>query len=217
MIAQAGQIATDAFWGVTKFMLGIMEMLEFLSASFLGVGTTVDNYLSFAENNGLTKTYVRTFKAICAVAIVLMIIFTIMAIVRQEIANATSPNGFSAKQNSKTPIIMKLLKNIMSIIVLPIAMIIIIGGVNSVLTAFRKAISGDVQMTVAQSVLYSSSYDVNRARNYASSNRRIPTIIKYYDADKYLADEKDKLYDKIESSVVQQNLANTKIWSMINV
>ena len=64
-------------------MLGVMEMFEFLAASFLGVGTTVDDYLNFADNNGLTASYMKTFKAVCGLAIVLMIIFTIMAIVRQ--------------------------------------------------------------------------------------------------------------------------------------
>ena len=186
MLSGLTKLLSECFWGITQFMLGVMEMFEFLAASFLGVGTTVDDYLNFADNNGLTASYMKTFKAVCGLAIVLMIIFTIMAIVRQEIANATDPNGFSSKQNDKTPIIMKLFKNIMSIIILPIAVVIIIGGVNSVLTAFRNAISGDSpHMTVAQTVLYTSSYDVNRARVYASSNKRVPAVIKYYDADQY--------------------------------
>lgn len=198
-------------WVVVKFILGIMEILEFAASSFLGVGSTVDDYYKFAEANNLTAAYTKTFKAICAVAIVLMLIFTILAIVRQEYANATDPSGFSAKNNAKGPIMLKLFKGIMAIIALPIVMIFIISGVNSVLTSFRNAMRGDnPNMTVAASILYSASYDANKYRTYANEDKRVPVTINAYDASEYGPDEQEELLYKIQSFEVQNKLKQTQ-------
>ena len=205
-----GNTATAMLWSIEKFVLGIMEALEYTICSFLGIGSTIDDYTNFANTNGLTDTFVKTFKAIVGVAIVLMIIFTIFAIVRQEWQNITSKKGFSPEQNKKGPIVMKLFKGIMSIIVLPIAMVVIIGAVNSTLTAFNRAMKGDYDYTVASSVLATSSYDANKYRKYAEQNRRVPIVISAYNVKDYKPDQKDQLLTDIKSSVVQTRLTNVR-------
>ena len=152
-------------WAIEKFVLGIMDALQTIVYQFLGIGTTVDDYLNFANNNEMTKTLVTTFRAILVVSIVLMIIFTIIAIIRQEVEVATNAkNKSSEESNKKGPIVMKLFKGIMSAILLPFAMIAIIGAVNSVLTAFNNALQGENQTTIAGQVLATSTYDTNKYR-----------------------------------------------------
>ena len=197
-------------WAIEKFVLGIMDALQTIVYQFLGIGTTVDDYLNFANNNEMTKTLVTTFRAILVVSIVLMIIFTIIAIIRQEVEVATNAkNKSSEESNKKGPIVMKLFKGIMSAILLPFAMIAIIGAVNSVLTAFNNALQGENQTTIAGQVLATSTYDTNKYRQYANNNKRVPVIINAYNVDDYGADEKEKLFYKIKSLSVQKKLINT--------
>lgn len=197
-------------WAIEKFVLGIMDALQTIVYQFLGIGTTVDDYLNFANNNEMTKTLVTTFRAILVVSIVLMIIFTIIAIIRQEVEVATNAkNKSSEESNKKGPIVMKLFKGIMSAILLPFAMIAIIGAVNSVLTAFNNALQGENQTTIAGQVLATSTYDTNKYRQYANNNKRVPIIINAYNVDDYGADEKEKLFYKIKSLSVQKKLINT--------
>lgn len=197
-------------WIIEKFVLGIMDALQAIVYEFLGIGTTVDDYLNFATKNDATKILVDTFKAILAVAIVLMIIFTIVAIIRQEIETATNAKGKGNEEtNKKGPIVMKLFKGIMSAILLPFAMIAIIGAVNSVLTAFNNALQGENQTTIAGQVLATSTYDVNKYRQYANNNKRVPVLIEAYNVDDYGADQKEELVYKIKSVSVQEKLINT--------
>jgi len=205
-----GEGVVNAIWAIEKFVLGLLEALEYAINSFLGIGTTINDYALFADQNNLSETFVKTFKAIVAIAIVFLIIFTIYAIIKQEWQNATNKKGFSADQNQKTPIIMKTFRGLMSIIVLPVAMVAIIGGINSVLTAFSRAMKGDTDYTVASSVLATSSYDANKYRVYAEKNYRVPIVIEAYRIDDYRPDEKSELLYKIKTTDVQYKLKNTR-------
>ena len=200
---------SGVIWSVEKFVLGILDAFEFAVTSFLGVGTTVDDYVGFAEKTNIMSTFVKTFKAICVVALILMIIFTIFAIIRQEYANATSANGMSPDKNNKGPIVMRLFRGLMSIVVLPIAVIIIIGGVNSILTSFNRALKGQYNSTIAANVLSTASYNSNKYRLYAERNQRVPITIQAYNADDYAPDEADELLYKIKSASVQNKLKAT--------
>lgn len=199
------ELVTTIAWSIEKFIMGIMEALEYLGKSLLGIGTTLDDYTEFANANNLTETFVKTFKALAVVAIVLMIVFTIIANFRQEYANISS-GKFNADGNKKGPLIMKLFRGVMSIIVLPITMILIIGGLNSVLTSFAVALNGGKTTTVAANMLSLSSYDANKYRRYANANKRVPIIIEAYCADDYGPDESTKYYNKIASTQVQDAL-----------
>ena len=89
------------------------------------------------------------------------------------------------RATKKGPIVMKLFKGIMSAILLPFAMIAIIGAVNSVLTAFNNALQGENQTTIAGQVLATSTYDTNKYRQYANNNKRVPVIINAYNVDDF--------------------------------
>lgn len=222
----------SASWSIIKFVLGLMEALEYMINSFIGIktvtftnettgvtrtelrGTSIQDIVNYAKgvSNGTTTSFVSilasTFKALMGLSIVLLIIFTIIAMVKQEYANATS-GSISADGNDKKPIIKGMFKKMLYIFLLPLTMMFIITGVNSILASFSTAMQGGEHMTVASQVLASSTYDSNKYRYYAQQGKRIPIIIKAYDADSYAPDENDLLIKKIKSADVQSALKKT--------
>jgi hypothetical protein len=201
----------NLFWTVMRFVLGIMEAFEFIINNFLGIDTSVEDYYTFAKDQEFLSVLVDTFKAILAVAIVLLLIFSIYAIIKQEFQYAVG--GFGAdgkvKNNEKWKIIKNILIKIMSMLLLPITMVFLIAGVNSILTAFNRAMKGDVESsTVASSLLASSMYSGNRYRTYADNNKRYPIVIEAYDTSDYKADESVLLANKIKTYEVQNKLEN---------
>ncbi len=198
-------------WSIIKFVLGIMEAFEYMINQFLGIDASVQDMVDYAENNQVgTSNFLslmsKTFRAIMAVAIVLLIIFTIIAIVRQEYNNAVS--GMT-KGNEKKPMIVGMFKKMFFIALLPLTMAFIITGVNSILTAFSRAMKGAEDITLAAQVLSTSTYDSNKYRYYANQNKRVPIIIKTYDPSQFDQDENDQLVETIKSSMVQRSLAHT--------
>lgn len=203
-------------WTVIKLILGLIDAFSYIINSLLGIDTTLDDYTNIAKSIGgsgsrnYLDTLVDVFRALIGVSIILLLVFTIIAVIRQEIDFAKS--GFvtdskKGKGNNKMGILKNLFRNLMAIIVLPLAMICVIVGVNSILSAFNKALQGDNQnVSLAGQVLYASTYDANKYRRYANSNQRIPIIIKAYDSDKYSVYETDQLALEIRKVDVQNKL-----------
>lgn len=224
LFAKLGNFLKEASWAIIKFVLGITDAFQFMIEEFLGIrrdsdgmmhGITFDEMVNYAEETSVGATsfvsvLTTTFRAIVAVSIVLLIIFTIIAIVRQEYTAATQAASDS-NSNDKKPIIMGLFKKMLYIILLPLTMIFIITGVNSILAAFSRAMSGQVNMTIASQILATSTYDSNKYRYYAQQDRRVPIVINTYDPDDYDPDENDLLVQKIESIQVQNALKDTAL------
>ena len=208
LVGGVNNLLNEMIWAVYKIVMGFMDALEYVINRFLGIGTTVDDYYAFGKEVNILDSFIKTFKAVCAVSLVLMIVFTIFAIVRQEWVNATR-SGLTPDGNKKGPIIMRLFKGIMTMIILPIAVVIIIGGVNSVLTSFNRALKGDHDATIAANVLATASYNSNKFRLYAERNQRVPITIQAYNPDDYKPDEKDELLYNIKSTNTQMKLLST--------
>ena len=218
-------LIVSLMWVIIRWILGVIEAFEYIVNSMLGIqnadGTlaTPSDYINYAYMNveggvDFVNGLVKVFKAMVAVAIVLLIVFTIIAIVRQEFANAQagfekkSKEGKSGVGNDKTGIMAKLFKNIIYIIVLPLSMLFVIVGVNAVLNAFANAL-GAAKGTVAGQVLASSTYDANRYRKYANADKRSPIIISAYDSTDYAPDRAESFALRIRSVSVQDRLKKT--------
>ena len=216
-------------WLVVRFVLWVIEAFEYIINSMLGLKTvdgkmeamTLDDIFVYSNmniegRNGLSfiDGLVKVFKAMVAVAIVFLIVFTIIAIIRQEYANAQegfekkSKDGKVSVGNDKTGIMAKLFKNLIYIVVLPISMIFIITGVNSILAAFANAI-GAAKGTVAGQILAASTYDANRYRKYANADQRTPIIISAYDSSDYKTENIENFALQIRSASVQDKLKST--------
>ena len=205
----------EALWLIIKFALGILEALQYIIETFIGLNSTVDDYFTFAKNNDFLNMLVRTFRALLAVGIVLLLIFSIYAIIKQEVDFAST--GFGAdkklKDNNKSAIIKGIFTRIMTMLLLPITMIFVLYGISSVLSSFTQALTGyEEKSTVAANLLCSTNYDSNRMRRYVEKNERKPIIIQAYDVDKYaLFDDNTLLAKEIKSYEVQNRLINTNL------
>ena len=76
---------TKMMWEIIKFALGIMEAFEYMINQFLGINATFQDVYDSATNidgsPNFIATFTKTFKAIVAVSIVLLIIFTIFVLI----------------------------------------------------------------------------------------------------------------------------------------
>ncbi len=224
IFAKLINLVVSLMWVIIRWILGVIEAFEYIVNSMLGLkvvdgrmeAMSLSDMFTYSDMNmpDFLDGLVKVFKAMVAVAIVFLIIFTIIAIIRQEYANAQegfekkSKDGKSGVGNDKTGIMAKLFKNLIYIVVLPLSMIFVIVGVNSVLAAFANAL-GAAKGTVAGQVLASSTYDANRYRKYATADKRTPIIISAYDTSYYAPDRADSYALQIRSLTVQDKLKKT--------
>lgn len=206
-------------WIVVKLVLGVIDAFAYIINNMLGIGSTLGDYSDYAKSLGVSgnrnflDTLVKTFRAIVGVSIILLLVFTIIAIVKQEIQNAQrgfeeiDSEGKNHVGNNKGGIMMRLFRNFIAIIALPLTMIFLLVGVNSILSAFNKALQGENQnVSLAGQVLSASTYDANKYRMYANAGQRIPIIIKAYDQTKYSVYEASQLAIEIRNVNVQNKL-----------
>ncbi len=204
------------FWTVCKFILAVMETFEYIAQQMLGIGTNVSDYIDYAAtieivNGTYLDLLVKIFKAVVGVSIILMIVFTIFAMVKQEWDNAN--NGFTDKKkksvgNDKSGFMVRLFKNIMMILLMPLTMMFLIAGLNSIMTAFNEALNVSTT-SVAGQVLASSTYDANKYRSYANAGQRVPIVVSAYNSKSVDPDEVAKLTYEIRTVDVQNKLKAT--------
>ena len=224
-LQRLGNFLLSLLWTVCRFFFGLMEALEYMIHRFLGIGSTLNDFTKFSGDLIVTykdefgndvirphlDVFVDTFKAVAGVSFILLIVFTIFAIIRQE-WNTYSTGYESDKKgpsNDKVNIIMRLFRNIIIIIAMPITLMLIVSGVNAVLTSFNNAINVNQGLSVSGQVLAVSTYDSNKYRNYAMANQRVPIIISVYDTSDIDPDEISDLKNDIASLGVQNELKIT--------
>lgn len=193
-------------WTICKWVLGALDAMQLAFTRLLGLYTstgaemTADDYINGMKEitvSGGSNYYdyiMKIFKAMVIVAIVLMIVFTIIAMVMQDYNLAV--NGYSKADNSKGKLIKMILTNIISICLMPLIFYTIIVGVNSILSSFYKALGNYSDTTIAGNVLAASTYDANRYRAYANAGQRIPITISVYSADGSDDDVKSQLQNE---------------------
>lgn len=204
-------------WTVCKWVLGVIDVMQLGFTRLIGIDTgastlTLGDYIEgmkhIATSSG-TNYYdylMKIFRALFGVAILLMIIFTIVAMAMQEYKLAA--DGYSKADNSKGKFLRVMLKNIIVIFLIPLIFYTLIVGTNSILTAFYRALGNEPSTTIAGNVLASTTYDANRYRAYANANKRIPITISVYSTENAFGGKKgdDELLKEISNSEVQEKL-----------
>lgn len=189
LLARLWNLISTYIWIICKWVLGFLDMMQLAFSRLIGldIGTgdtlTLGDYISGLQDitiSGGTNYYdyiLKIFKALFVVAIVLMIVFTIVAMVMQDYKLAVE--GYQKADNSKGKFIKVIFANIITIFLIPLIFYTIIVGTNSVLTSFYRALGG-ADTTIAGNVLAAATYDANRYRTYANANKRIPITISVY-------------------------------------
>ena len=204
-------------WIITKWVLGMIDAMQFAFTRLVGLdlenGTSISlgDYIKGMQNISVTGSnyynyILKIFRACFGVAIILMIVFTIIAMVMQDYKLAT--NGYQKADNQKGGLVKKIFTNILAICLMPLIFYTIIVGTNSILTSFYRALGNFDDTSIAGNVLAASTYDANRYRSYANANKRIPITIRVYSMEntfgKTLDDE--TLKTEIQKSETQDKL-----------
>ena len=174
---------------ILKFVLNIIDLLQYFVKRLVGLdywGTskvTTDNYADhdiifrFLQN----KQVQRVFRYMIGIFVVLLIVFTIIAIIKSEYSFAA--NG---TDNSKKTIFTRSFKAIFMVIMVPILMTVGIMASNAVLQGVVNAFSLNNNITLGGQVFVGSAYNANKYKMYVNDNTRYATATKvtlYYNTD----------------------------------
>ena len=209
---------TKYVWFVCKWVLGMLDAMQFGFTRLLGIGTSTETTLSFGDlvegakdvivpgGSNYYDYIMKIFRAAFGVAIVLMIVFTIIAMVLQEYNLAV--NGYSKGDNKKGKFFKVILTNIITIFLLPLIFYTVITGTSAILTSFYRALGTSTDVTIAGNVLAATTYDANRYRTYANANKRIPISISVYEMENSFGGAKGdaELLQEINKFEVQETL-----------
>ncbi len=181
---------TAYIWYICKWVLGVIDAMQFGFTRLLGIDTGAKTTMSAGDLidgakdiiiSGGSNYYdylMKIFRAVFGVAIVLMIVFTIFAMVMQEYNMAV--NGYEKANNEKGKFVKVIFSNIITIFLIPLIFYTVITGTSAILTSFYRAMGTGTDVTIAGNVLAAATYDANRYRAYANANKRIPITIGVY-------------------------------------
>ncbi len=166
-----------------QFVLNVIELIELTINRILGITINLSDYAVIDRSNPLFKIltsegFVKVFGYVVGVGIVLVIVFTIFAIIRSEYAFATD-DGQTA--NSKGGIFKRTFKSLFLMGFFPLVIMASIILVNAILAGFNNILRNGEQTTMSAQVFAASAYNANNYRNYADANVRIPIVINFDD------------------------------------
>lgn len=167
---------------ILKIALNLIDFMNVLIKELSGQTAkfSLSNNSNLEESDILFKFLfneltLKTLGNVFVFAIILIIIFTIMAIVKQEWQSHISGELKNIKKIFK-----KVLQAIFTMLIVPIIMIVGIVFSNILLSSVMSALSGGQQnYSIGAQVFSSSSYEANRYRLYAEDGKKIPIVFDY--------------------------------------
>lgn len=167
-------IATIAL-NIMDFMNVVIRELSGQAANYSVSGNTnleeSDILFQFLFN----ELTIKILKYVFVFALLLLIIFTIMAIVKQEWQSHISGELKNVKK-----ILKKVLLSIFTMLIVPFVLIVGIVFSNVVLSSAMGALTGGQQnFSLGAQIFSSTSYEANKYRKYAEDGMKIPIVFDY--------------------------------------
>ncbi len=179
-----GQLFVTWFYWICKWLLAFVDFLQYFIQKLIGLDYWLNNNaytLSGATKNDILFSFLfddtvqRVFRAMIAIFAVLLILFTIVAIIRQEWQYITGEKFGDGRSNSKASIIKNSLKAIALVLVFPLILGVGIISSNAILASLVKALNIDMASTFGGTIFYISTQSANKYRDYADSDARVAT------------------------------------------
>lgn len=186
------------FYWLCKWLLAVVDFLQYFIQKLIGLDYWLkpgsktwsgaiknDILFSFLYND----TVQRVFRAMVGVFIVLLIVFTIVQIVRQEWQYITGNNFGDGKSNSKAEIMRRSMKAFALVLIFPMILTVGIISSNSILASLVKALNIDMATTFGGTLFSISAQSANKYRLYASTDNRYAAsnkVIFYSSGDQVL-------------------------------
>jgi len=206
---------------ICKFFLNILDFLQMLCYKIIGLSgggefsieSTTDNIIFRFL---LSDSVLRAIRAVLVVGIILLIIFTIAALIRSEYNQAVIGDDGHAK----TRIFRRTMKAGFAMLLFQGVFLASLIFVNAILASLMSAITPNLNQTVGGTIVAASAYNANNYRLYANANQRIPILINFEDpqmyaidgASSYTTEELVEIYENWEETGKQiyYNTANNK-------
>ncbi len=192
-------ILSNIVYAICKFALNIIDFMQLLVEKLAGLEAWMHleklDLNDLKENDVvfrflLSDTVLKVFRTLFAVFIVLLIFFTIVAIIKNEYGNVTASEK-DAVDHKKS--IGTALKAIATVLLVPFVLIVGIITSNSILASILKAFNVGDNVTIGSQLFVASSYDANMYRLYASEGERkaVSNVVKFvgYDANGELLED----------------------------
>lgn len=169
---------------ISTFIMSFIEFLQYVVSIMLGITTDISDFVVLDSRNPLVKmltneTVLKVFKYILGVSIVLVIIFTIYAIIKSEYSYAAGDKDGDTVNIGR--ILKRSLKSLFTMGIFPLVMILGVVLVNAILAGFNDVLKGGENTTLAGQVFISGAYTANNYRNFANEDERIPIVINFDD------------------------------------
>lgn len=165
------------FYEACKWFLAFLDFLQYFIQKLIGLDYWLNNNvytLKGATDNDLLFSFLynesvqRVFTAMVAIFFVLLIVFTIFAIVKSEWKFITQ----GEKDNSKTKIMRSSLKAITLVLIFPMILVLGIISSNAILASLVKALGIDMSTTFGSSIFQIASQSAIKYREYANDEQR---------------------------------------------
>lgn len=162
---------------VCKLVMGLIDFMQFLVQKLAGIEVYMnmekfdpeslkqsDIVFRFLFSDAVTKV----LKSIMVVFIVLLIVFTIFAIIKNEYKAATT--GDDKLDHRKS--LYTAFKAIITVVLVPIMLVMGIMGSNAILASIARAYNISGNLTLGGQIFVASAYDASLYRNYANNGVR---------------------------------------------
>ena len=165
------------FYMIIRFILYIVDFLQFFVKHLIGIDYWQSGNVSLdtlGESDIIFKflydsTVQRVFRYMLGIFVVLLILFAIVAIVKNEYAFAIETKD---AKNDPMSVIKSCGKAILTIVLVPIILVMGLLASNAVLAGLVNAFNVNNRLTLGGQVFTSSAYDANRYRKYAELGLR---------------------------------------------
>ena len=169
---------------ISTFVMSFIEFIQYVVSIMLGITTDISEFVVLDSRNPLVKmltneTVLKVFKYMIGVSIVLVIIFTIYAIIKSEYSYAAGDKDGDTVNIGR--ILKRSLKSLFTMGIFPLVMILGVVLVNAILAGFNDVLKGGENTTLAGQVFMSGAYTANNYRNFANEDERIPIVVNFDD------------------------------------
>lgn len=198
---------------VIKIVLNIMDFMSIIIKELSGQASSysLKGNSNFFESDILfqflfNEVTIKILKAVFAFSILLLIIFTIMTIVKQEWQAHIDGKVASIKK-----VFRKVIISIFTMIITPFILIVGIVFSNVVLASALSAFSGQGgTFSIGSHIFAASSYEANLYREYASNGVKIPIVFDYDGGFENVLTTKVPEYSTESTSAQEQSLKKIK-------
>ncbi len=177
LLVAIGNAIFTLIYTIVRWILNIVDFLQYFCKHLVGIDYWEKGNVkleTLGESDIIfkflyDKTVQRVFKYMLGLFVVLLIIFAIIAIIKNQYAVAAEVDK---ADNNPMGVLKKCFKAIFLVILVPVMLVMGILASNAVLAGLVNALNVNNRLTLGGQVFASSAYDANRYRKYAENNIR---------------------------------------------